>query len=476
VGCEWASARVAVVGLGASGRACVQALQSWGAQVVEVDDAVARPGVLPGPALDLAAVDLVVASPGWPPYRSPLPQAVARGLPVWSEVELAWRARVRPDAPWLCLTGTNGKTTTVAMAAAILQAAGRVAVAAGNVGLPLVDAAADPTAEVFVCELSSFQLHFTASLAPWAAAWLNLSPDHLDWHGGFDAYARDKARIADGAEHAVIVGPDPVLARAVARWASPAPAARLVRFTAGRPAPGEVGVAEAAIVDRAWGAGEGVELAGLADLAHLGFGSARSGTAPLPAGDRRPDAAVPRHLLLDALAAAALTRSLGIGPAAIRAGLAGFTPGDHRLAVVATVGGVTYIDDSKATNPHAAEAAFAEFGPESVIWIAGGLTKGTDLEGLVAVIGAKLRGTVAIGRDRTALTGALRRHASHLPLVEIEDGETDGVMRRAVEAAHRLAAGRGVVLLAPAAASQDQFASYAHRGEAYAAAVRELGA
>jgi UDP-N-acetylmuramoylalanine--D-glutamate ligase len=479
--------------MGTSGRAAAQALRGKGASVIEVDDSDAHlpaagpPAPEPGrrsgrhlgggtatwPAAfvdDLAgAVDLVVASPGWAPSREPLASAIGL-VPVWSEVELAWRLRARTDAPWFCVTGTNGKTTVVEMAAAILRAAGWDAVAAGNIGLPLAEAAANPATKAFVCELSSFQLHFTYSLTPACSALLNIAPDHLDWHGGIDAYAKDKARVANGAQQAVIVGPDAGLAEVLDKWSHPGEEARRVRFTSNAPGPGEIGVIDGAIVDRAWpvgnafdAPGEGFAVASLADLAHLDpFG--KNGTPT-----------VARHVVLDALAAVALTRAAGIDPAAIGEGLRGFALGEHRFATVAAVEGVTYIDDSKATNPHAVEAAFAGLGPGSVVWIAGGLVKGASLDALVGAIAGQLRAAVLIGRDRRPFADALRRHAAGLPVVEIDDRETGGVMREAVAAARTLAAGRGTVLLAPAAASMDQFVSYAQRGEAFARAVAEFG-
>jgi UDP-N-acetylmuramoylalanine--D-glutamate ligase len=471
VSLDLSDVRVAVLGLGVSGQASARALRRGGAVVTLVDDDAAphpdacRLGapVIGGRDLDLDEIDLVVASPGWPPWRAPLSAAVGR-VDVWSEVELAWRTRARPDAAWLCLTGTNGKTTTVEMTGAIARAAGRRAIAAGNVGRPLVEAVSDPTIDVFACELSSFQLHFTHSLAPTASLLLNIAPDHLDWHESFDEYIRDKARVADGAERAVVVGPDAGLGRIVDRWAHPDPAARRVRVTPGPPARGELGVADCVIVDRAWADDTGREVAAIADIAHL---------AP-PANARQAGADMPRPLVLDALGAIALARAGGVDGPAIGAGLRGFALGEHRMSIVGRDGGIVYINDSKATNPHATEADFDGFAPRSVVWIAGGQTKGTSMDALVRAIGGTLRGAVVIGKDRTPFTGPLRRHAPGVPVVEVPDGDTDRVMGSAVREARHLAQGSGVVLLAPAAASWDQFASYAERGKAFVAAVMDI--
>jgi UDP-N-acetylmuramoylalanine--D-glutamate ligase len=461
--------RVAVLGVGLSGRASAEVVRRAGGTVTLVDDDAPHPldpldpgaPVLTGAALDLDAIDLVVASPGWPPWRTPLREATAT-MSVWSEVELAWRARARPDARWLCLTGTNGKTTTAGLTEAILLAAGRRAMAAGNIGRPLAEVVSNPDIDVFVCELSSFQLHFTHSVSPVASALLNIAPDHLDWHGSLDAYQRDKARVADGARRAVVIGPDAGLGEIADRWGHPGPWARRVRVTTGPPAPGELGVVDGAIVDRAWASAPGDEVATLDDLAHLAPGT--------PVSPSR----VPRPVIVDALVAIALARAEGVDGPAIGAGLRGFTLGEHRMAPVGRSGGVVYIDDSKATNPHAVEADFDGFAPRGVVWIAGGLTKGTSMDQVVRAIGGKLRGAVVIGKDRTPFTDPLRRHAPGVPVVEVPDGETDGVMGRAVREARDLARGSGVVLLAPAAASMDQFACYAERGDAFAAAVTDL--
>jgi UDP-N-acetylmuramoylalanine--D-glutamate ligase len=463
--------RVAVLGLGASGRAAAHALAEAGAHSIVVDDAQSGLGVVVGAGLDPTAVDLIVASPGWWPTSPPQPAALALGIPVWSEVELAWRLRANPDAPWLAVTGTNGKTTTVEMLASILTAGGLRAVAAGNVGTPLVQAVADPRLEAVACELSSFQLHFTHTVAPRAACLLTLAPDHLDWHGSMESYAADKARIAERAE-ILITGPDPAIE---ALFASHDGVPR-VRLSLTSAQEGEVGVADGMIVDHTGGAGP-VPLAPLSALAHLGSVPAHLGSSP---ADRGPAPAhlgsAPAHRVLDALAAAALARAAGADPRSVEDGLASFRLGDHRGRVVATIGQVAYVDDSKATNPHAAAASLGAYGPKSVVWIAGGLAKGATFEALVGEVADRLGGVVLIGVDAEPLAQAMRRHAPHVPLIIITPGETDTVMSRAVEAARSLSAPGTTVLLAPAAASMDQFASYAGRGDAFAAAVEALTA
>ncbi|WP_240930467.1 UDP-N-acetylmuramoyl-L-alanine--D-glutamate ligase [Isoptericola sp. BMS4] len=475
---DLAAARVVVAGLGVTGRAVAGALagrvrslrtvdaRADDADVRDVPDAAAAERVVAG-------ADLVVASPGWPP-TAPLLEAAARaGVPVWSEVELAWHLRVpRADgsgpAPWLAVTGTNGKTTTVGMLAAILDAAGRRTLAVGNVGTPLVTAALDPDLDVLAVELSSFQLHHTSSTAVEAAAVLNVAPDHLDWHGSLDAYAADKGRIYAGARVACVYNAADPRTEELVREADVAEGARAVGFTLGAPGPGQVGVVEDVLVDRAFHAPTdapdrstyAAELGTLADLAHLAPGA---DTAHLPA-----------HLVANALAAAALARAHGVPAAAVRDGLRAYRGGGHRIATVRVLDGVAYVDDSKATNAHAAAASLAAHEPGSVVWVAGGLAKGADLGDLVASRADRLRGAVLIGVDPEPWRGALARHAPEVPVVVVDPGDTGTVMRRAVVAARDLARAGDTVLLAPAGASMDQFASYAQRGEAFTAAVAEL--
>ncbi len=440
---DWAGLPVVVAGAGVSGLAAVRALVGLGAEVTVVDDRVTElEGVVVRRDLP-ARVGLVVTSPGFRPTTPVLREAAARGIEVIGEVELAWRLRAPGAAPWLALTGTNGKTTTVTMLEAILQAAGHRAVAAGNVGLPLLDAvlAPDPY-DVLAVELSSFQLHWSSSLRPRAGAVLNLADDHVDWHGSFEAYSAAKARVLD-AELAVGNADDPRVAALLER--APAPQ---VSFTLGSPRAGQVGVVEDLLVDRAFPdvAGEATELATLGDLA-------------LP-GD---------HNVANALAAATLARAHGVPAQAVRDGLRGYLPQAHRNALVAEVAGVRWVDDSKATNPHAAAASLASYAP--VVWVAGGLLKGADVEDLVRQAAPRLRAAVLLGTDRAVLAEALARHAPDVPVVQVSRLDT-GAMEEVVEAARSLARPGDTVLLAPAAASMDCFRDYAERGDLFAAAAR----
>jgi UDP-N-acetylmuramoylalanine--D-glutamate ligase len=477
---DWSGVQAVVAGFGVSGFAAADNLTHLGASVVALDE---RPdgkeeqaellGVL-GADIRLGEgttavlpddADLLVVSPGWKPSAPLIVQARDRGVPVWGEVELAWRLRApgpggRP-APWLAVTGTNGKTTTVQMLHSILRAAGLRSVAAGNVGLPLVEAVMDPTPyDVFAVELSSFQLHYTDSLSAEASAVLNVAEDHLDWYDGptgMADYATDKGRIYQRVQKACVYNvADPETERLV-READVEEGARAIGFTLGMPGVGMVGVVDRILVDRAFIAERQSSAAELCTVDEL--------ASPAP------------HVVANALAAAALARAHGVPQAAVRDGLRAFRFDGHRIATVATVGGVTYVDDSKATNPHAARSSLLAYDP--VVWIAGGLAKGAQFDDLVVATRDRLRAAVLIGRDRAAIADALTRHAPDVPVISVDGDKTEtghAVMERAVVAARDLAQPGDTVLLAPGCASMDMFTDYADRGEAFAAAVRGLTA
>jgi UDP-N-acetylmuramoylalanine--D-glutamate ligase len=461
---------VLVAGLGVSGAAAARVLLGLGARVLLTDaaeppvvaDLVAAGGSWLGHLETVPeGIDLLLTSPGWRPDHPLLTDAARRGVEVVGEPELAWRLRIGADggepAPWLAVTGTNGKTTTVTMLEAILLAAGRRAVAAGNVGRPLIEVvterAADgsPAYDAIAVELSSFQLHWSSSIAPAAAAVLNVADDHTDWHGSFAAYRDAKARILARTPVAVADAGDAVAAALVAGHDHP------VTVTLDEPAPGQLGVRAGVLVDRAFAADPAGEV--LLERSAL--------QVPGP------------HNTVNALAAAALARAIGIPAEAVGRGLAGFRGGAHRNVLVATVAGVSYVDDSKATNPHAAGASLAAY--PRVVWIAGGLLKGADVDPLVAAVAPRLAGVVLLGRDRALIAASLARHAPMVPVVTVDSGDDDRVdasaeatMTQVVAAAAELARPGDTVLLAPAAASMDVFRDYAHRGTAFADAARAL--
>lgn len=468
----WDGVNVVVAGLGVSGFAAADNLTFLGASVTGLDDA--EPGARadraalledlgaslrfgPGSTANLPAdVDVVVTSPGWRPDTPLLAQAAARGVPVWGEVELAWRLRdPNNPAPWLAVTGTNGKTTTVQMLEQMLLHGGLRTVACGNVGLPIVEAVmtvdengASPY-DVFAVELSSFQLHYTASMSAHSAAVLNVAEDHLDWYSSMAQYTADKGRIFERAQRSCIYNlSDPVTEQLV-RDADVVEGARAIGFTLGMPAVGMLGLVEDVLVDRAFVENRrdsAAELCTLTDLA-----------TPAP------------HFVQNALAAAALARSFGVAASAVRDALRDFTPDGHRIAEVASFAGTTWIDDSKATNPPAALASLQAYDP--VVWIAGGLAKGASFDELVTRIHDRLRGVVLLGADAPLIAEALARHAPDVPVIRVESGETSP-MESAVAHAAALARPGDTVLLAPGCASMDMFANYAARGDAFIDAVQ----
>lgn len=481
-------APVLVAGGRVTGRAALAVLTRFGAVPTVCDD---DPAMLRGYAdagvatastatatEQISRFALVVTSPGFSPTTPLLVAAAAAGVPIWGDVELAWRldaaGRYGPPRRWLVVTGTNGKTTTTSMLHAMLTAGGRRSLLCGNIGDPVLDVLEQP-AEVLAVELSSFQLHWAPSLKPEAGAVLNIAEDHLDWHGSMAAYAAAKARVLDG--RVAVVGLDD---RRAAALLDTAAAPVRVGFRLGEPAAGELGVRDGQLVDRAFAD----------DLALLPVDSI---PVPGPVG------------VLDALAAAALARSVDVPAEAIAAAIAAFRVGRHRAEVVAVADGITYVDDSKATNPHAAEASVLAY--PRVVWIAGGLLKGASVDAEVSRMASRLVAAVLIGRDRQLVAEALSRHAPDVPVLHVvtgEDADMDAtavvfeadvtevkqfgdkqhsgdekhsgnvgtaVMNAAVAAARTVAKPGDTVLLAPAGASFDQFAGYADRGDAFAAAV-----
>ncbi|OEV01737.1 UDP-N-acetylmuramoylalanine--D-glutamate ligase [Streptomyces oceani] len=460
--------RVTVAGLGVSGISAARALVRAGARVTVVDGGDspshrARAEELAAEAVAARLGDgdtlpegteLIVTSPGWPPDSALFAAAEAAEVPVWGDVELAWRLRGPDAAPWLAVTGTNGKTTTVRMLAAMLEAAGLRTAAVGNIGTPLIDVVlGEQPYDVLAVELSSYQLHWAPSVRAHSAAVLNLAPDHLDWHGSMAAYAADKGRVYEGNEVACVYNrADPATERLV-RAADVVEGCRAVGFTLNSPGPSELGVVEGLLVDRAFVPDRRQQAEELAEVTDL-------------------EPAAP-HNIANALAAAALARAYGVPPEAVREGLRSFRPDTHRIEWVADVDGVAYVDDSKATNTHATRASLAAY--ESIVWVAGGLAKGAEFDDLVTAAADRLRGVVLLGADRARIREALTRHAPDVPVVDLERTDT-GAMAAAVGEAARLAHPGDTVLLAPACASMDMFTNYNRRGEAFADAVRALAA
>ena len=429
-----------VIGAGVAGASAARLLVSEGA-VVRIterrpEDQIALAPMLRSDGIELRTgghrpehldgATLVVTAPGVEPHADVLAWARERDLPVWGEMELG--ARLAPS-PYIGVTGTNGKTTATGMIVACLRADGMAAVACGNIGHPFPQATTEPH-EVLVVECSSFQLELQESFHPKVSVLLNLAPDHLDWHGSEQAYEGAKRKIfARQGPGDVHVGnrDDPAAAAASSRASC-----ELRWFRRDEPEEGEVGY----VGDELVAALEG----------------RRSLGAIVGAPGLREDAA----------AAASAALAFGARPDAVAAGLASYRPGHHRGEVVAVVEGVRFVDDSKATNVHAALAAID--GAPGAVLIAGGRTKGADLSPLVTRA-QELRGVVAIGEAAPEL---VRLFDGRVPVADA------GSIEDAVTKAFAMADGGGTVLLAPACASWDQFRDYAERGERFAAAARAL--
>jgi len=381
---------------------------------------------------------------------------LASGVHILNEIDLAWQIRneVAPGQKWLALTGTNGKTTTVEMVAKILQTAGLKAVACGNVGDTVIEAVdrKDPY-DYLILELSSFQLHWAEQAEFVSAAILNIADDHLDWHGTFDAYADAKFSILDRADVAVLNADDQEVVTRANRFTG-----RKVFFSLDTPAPGEIGVVEELLVDRAF-VSDPMEAAMICELKDV--------TPTVP------------HNVSNALAAAALARSVGVAHEDIQKALQEFTPGRHRIETVLVKDSISWVDDSKATNPHAASASLMSH--LSVVWIAGGLAKGADMHSLVQRCKGRIKAAILIGSDRHLIAEALQKYAPEIPQILVDapadytrGGDSNSLMEAVVSQAATLVAPGDAVLMAPACASMDQFISYADRGDRFAAAVRKV--
>lgn len=420
--------RVLVVGLAVSGRAVAGLLREQGHDVVAydtradvsagVDEVEVHTGDWDSRLLD--GVDLVVPSPGVPETSQPLVDALARDLAVWSELEVGTRRLSR--TPIAAVTGTNGKTTITELVASMLTASGLDAPAVGNIGEPV----SGPSAldrDALVVEASSFQLRFIDEFAPDAAVLINFAPDHLDWHPDVAAYAAAKARIF---ENMTVDAP-------VVYDVDDGGAAGIVSSSSSR-------------------------LVGVSGVRRVAD-SGPDGDAMWLAGNKVSLVDLPRRdpvMLVDLAAAAETASALGATPTGIVTAALGYTPGRHRREVVLSAGGVTWVDDSKATNPHAALAAIGSY--RSVVLIAGGRAKGLDIRPLATA--PEVRALVAIGESAGLLVEAR------------PDAATARSMEEAVEWAATIARDGDVVLLAPGCASFDMFDSYGQRGDVFAAAVR----
>lgn len=451
--------RIIVAGAGITGVSVARALNDRGAEVTFADDKVtAVDGFEVRKPEDFSHEDFdaILVSPGWKESNPLVALARSSEKPILNEIDLAWQIKQEkaPGQKWLALTGTNGKTTTVEMVAHIMTTAGLKARACGNVGVTVIDSVLSPEKfDFLVLELSSFQLHWLQNAQFVSSAILNIADDHVDWHGSFDNYAHDKISILDKSTTAILNGDDGEVVGRTSHWLG-----RKIFYSLDTPGPGEIGVVEELLVDRAF----------VADVNEAAMFAELNEIVPT----------VPHHIS-NALAAAGLASTVGVSREYIREALKSFTPGRHRIELVAEHQGVKWIDDSKATNPHAAAASImSNF---SVIWIAGGMAKGAAMAPLVDRTWSRMKAAILIGEDRHLIADALSQSAPDLPLYLIDapaeytkGGENNSLMEAVVLKASEISQEGDVVLLAPACASMDQFLSYGDRGDRFSQAIKKV--
>lgn len=471
---DWKGLRVLVVGLGVTGFSVADTLWELGTDVrgVARDANDAHRAMLDALGVGYRIVDsddeivaeaqgfgpeLIVVSPGINPRHPIVDWASANGVTLWSDIELAWRVRDKVrSAEWILITGTNGKTTTTQLTHHFLTTAGFRTAAVGNIGVPVLDAVRDPEGfDFLVVEISSFQLHWLpgvgeGAVRPISSACLNVADDHLDWHGSAAAYRAAKGAVYSNTRLAVLYSTADPVTEALVRDANVEEGCEAIGFGFMTPDTGELGTIEGLLVDRAFvndRRNTAQELVTVDHLAELGF-------------------ATP-HMILNILAASGLALSVGASAEAIAAGLDTFEVDHHRCETVAEFGGIRWVNDSKATNAHAANSSLRSF--PSLVWIVGGLFKGTTIDELVQAHASRLRAVIAIGEDRSEPRRVMSEWAPHVPFVEVSG---EDVMAEAIAAAAEFAQDGDTVLLAPAAASMDQFVDYADRGRQFTAAVK----
>ncbi len=451
-----AGLKICVAGAGVTGLAVARSLTRRGAEVTLLDDnkvSAEEFSVVNPDSISIAEFDRLMISPGWKESHPVVQSARSANIPIINEIDYAWSIK-NAGQKWISLTGTNGKTTTVELTAKMLQSGGLSAKACGNVGTTVIEAVeAEEDFQVLVLELSSFQLHWMEDASFVAAAILNIAQDHIDWHGSFTAYAEDKLSILDRATTAILNGEDSEIVTRVTHWQG-----QKVFFSLDTPGPGEIGIVEELLVDRAF-VPNPQEAAMISELVEV------KPTVP--------------HNVSNTLAASGLALSMGISHEALRSAIVEFSPGRHRIEKVFEADGISWIDDSKATNPHAASASIMS--ALSVIWIAGGLAKGAEMGALIDRVKARVRIAILIGEDRELIAKELHTRAPHIavetidaPMGYTKGGQDNSLMEAVVRYAKSKVVAGDTVLLAPACASMDQFLSYSDRGERFKQAVEKV--
>ena len=433
-----------VIGAGVTGRAVHEALLKFGALSKIFDEKVSRKNdvinELP------TGIELAIVSPGWKMDHPAILNLKSAGTKVIGEIDFAWQVKqvLAPNQKWIALTGTNGKTTTIKMIESIFQAAKVNGVACGNVGQTVIaSVCAEKPFEYLAIELSSFQIQWSELPRYQSVAVLNIAEDHIDWHGSFEEYAAAKLKLLKQADKSFINKSDPELVKRVGKET-------VIWFSLETPNPNELGLVENLLIDRTFSPtpSQANEIAELVDI---------TPTAP--------------HNVLNALAASALVLSIGINYEAIKLGLRNFSPDHHRMELVLSKNEINWIDDSKATNPHAAAASLLSY--FQIIWIAGGLAKGASMDELVSRCAKRIKSVILIGQDRELISDAFAKFSPTTEIVRV-DQTTDSkqLMNDVVMQAIKLAKPGDTVLLAPACASMDQFDSYVERGQLFAQAVK----
>lgn len=438
--------QILIFGAGVTGKSTQAFLDKYGCRLTVVDEKGTGGAIRDFNEISLANFHLAIVSPGWRLNHPLIEEARSFGIELLSEVDLAWRVRseLNSKQAWYAITGTNGKTTTVQMAEKIFQEGGISARACGNVGDTVIELASDPAISTLILELSSFQLNWSQESKFTAGAILNIAEDHIDWHGSFHNYLFAKLRLASMSEKMVINGEDSNLEKV--RGLN----SQTFSYTLQTPAIGEIGLVENLIVDRAFSTGDADVLFELTDL-----------TPAVP------------HNVANAMAASALARIAGVSPESIAAALRSFRLDEHRLQLILDFKGIKWIDDSKATNPHAAEAALKS--QLSAIWIAGGLAKDAQMDDLVLSVASRIKFAILIGTDAKLIAESLTKHAPHVGIHLIADKFSGSeLMDEVVRIAESHADSGDTVLLAPACASMDQFENYADRGSKFADSVRRI--
>lgn len=440
-----ASKKIAVVGAGVTGAAVLDFLVMRGINADIFDEK--SPGALREVQ---ARYDLAIVSPGWRVEHPILVALHSGGCELISEIDFSWivKEEIAPDQKWIALTGTNGKTTTIQMVQSIFDFSSKSGIACGNVGDPVISVLASGEHYDFLAlELSSFQLNWSQLPRYEAVALLNIAPDHIDWHGSFDAYALAKMKLLEASSIAIVNGEDSESVLRSTSWGG-----KKVFYYLDTPRVGEIGLVENLLIDRAFSAdpSHAIEFAQLSDI---------HPTVP--------------HNVSNAMAAAGLALAIGISHEEIRTGLQNFTLDRHRFELVLERDGVTWINDSKATNPHAAAASLLAH--ISSVWIAGGLAKGAEMGPLIERCALRIKSAILIGQDAPIIATALSKYAPNIPYYIMPfNGDSEELMRDVVRKAQGLASAGDTVLLAPACASMDQFADYADRGEKFVSMVKEV--